>query len=122
MVKPMFDTNVLIDYLCGDPRVRHLLDQSKQPMISMVTYSEVMVGAAGNEETLTLRRWMDLFEVVPVSPDISNDAVELQERRGIAMSDAIILATARRKGATLITRNTKSFPETELNVRTPYSL
>ena len=38
------------------------------------------------------------------------------------LPDALILATARDREITLLTRNTKDFPEDDPNIRVPYRL
>ena len=99
-----------------------VIQAARRPMISLITYMEVLVGATDPKEAETLRQWMELFEVVPVSLDIAHDAVTLRQQRRIKLPDAIIWASARLAGATLVTRNTKDFPETELGVLVPYHL
>ena len=122
MVRSLFDTNILIDHLCGRPMAGQVIQAAHGPMISLITYMEVLVGATDPKEAETLRQWMELFEVVPVSLDIAHDAVTLRQQRRIKLPDAIIWASARLAGATLVTRNTKDFPETERGVQVPYHL
>lgn len=123
MVRSLFDTNILIDHLSGRPMAGQVIGAAHRPMISLITYMEVLVGAENGQETETLRHWMkQQFEVVPVSLDIAHEAVILRQRRRIKLPDAIIWASARLAGAILVTRNTKDFPEIELGVRVPYHL
>jgi len=45
MVKALFDTNILIDYLRGIEASRTELDRYEDKAISIVTWMEVLVGA-----------------------------------------------------------------------------
>jgi predicted nucleic acid-binding protein len=123
MVRSLFDTSILIDHLSGRPLAEQVIHAAHRPMISLITYMEVLVGAGDAKEADTLRHWMgQQFEVVPVSLDIAHEAVLLRQQRRIKLPDAIIWASARLAGAVLVTRNTKDFPEIELDVRVPYHL
>jgi len=53
-MKALFDTNILIDYLNGIGVARSELALYEQPMISSITWMEVMVGASGADEEARL--------------------------------------------------------------------
>lgn len=46
MVGALFDTNILIDYLNGVPQARDELTRYAAKSISIVTFMEVLIGAA----------------------------------------------------------------------------
>ena len=48
MVKALFDTNILIDYLRGIPAAREELGRYRPKAISLVTWMEVHRRTAGN--------------------------------------------------------------------------
>ena len=121
MVKALFDTNILIDFLNGIPDARGELSHYTDRSISIVTWMEVMVGAdpAVSEETA---RFLASFRVVPVDPDIAARAVQLRRSHRIKLPDAIIWATAQAGGMLLVTRNAKDFSPTDPAVRLPYKI
>ena len=123
MVSVLFDTNILIDYLNRIDAATHELRSSDAPKISVITWMEIMVGADPAKEA-AIREWLKSFEVLPLTPAVSEMAVALRRERGrgLKLPDAIIWATARVHGAILSTRNTKDFPPDEPNVRIPYTL
>jgi predicted nucleic acid-binding protein len=46
MVKPpLFDSNILLDYLNGDEQAKHEFDRINVLAISQITWMEVMVGS-----------------------------------------------------------------------------
>ena len=47
MVKALFGTNILIDYLNAVPEARAELSLYAEKAVSIITWMEVMVGAAG---------------------------------------------------------------------------
>ena len=67
MVKALFDTSILIDYLNAVPESRTELQRYTDKAISIITWMEVMVGASDDLEAPTyclIRRcsqtWMPL--------------------------------------------------------------
>lgn len=121
-MRPVFDTNILIDYLNGIAEAARELDRYPAAAISTITWMEVMHGAEGESEEKTLRSFLARFQQVAVDPAIAETAFLLRRRQRIRLPDAIIWATARRQGTLLITRDTKDFPEEEPDIRVPYRL
>ncbi len=121
-MRPVFDTNILIDYLNGFPQAAQELARYPAASISPVTWIEVMTGAAGDDEEKLLRAFLGRFKHVPVDRAVADAAFLLRRQHRIRVPDAIIWATARSEGTLLITRNTKDFPENEPDVRVPYRL
>jgi len=118
----LFDTNILIDYLNGIEVARNELAFFEQPMISSITWMEVMVGASSSDEEALLRDFLNRFVVLPVNMDVSERAVELRRQYRMRLPDAIIWATALCASALLISRNTRDFPADHPGVRVPYRL
>lgn len=121
MVKALFDTNVLIDYLHGIEAADQELSRYAGKAISIITWMEVMAGAAPDEEA-AVRAWLLSFEVLALNEAIAERAVAIRKARRIRLPDAVIWATAQAHGLLLVSRNTKDFPETEPGVRVPYTL
>ena len=48
-MKPVFDTNILIDYLAGKQPAKDELSRFPRARISIITWMEVMVGATGKD-------------------------------------------------------------------------
>lgn len=121
MVKALFDTNVLIDYLNGIEAADQELSRYAGKAISIITWMEVMAGATPDEEA-AVRAWLLSFEVLALNKAIAERAVAIRKARRIRLPDAAIWATAQAHGLLLVSRNTKDFPETEPGVRVPYTL
>jgi len=119
MVKALFDTNILIDYLNGVPAARDELDRYEDKAISIVTWMEVLAGAAPKVEAAT-RAFLDGFEIVALDNPIAERAVVLRKSNRIKLPDAIILASAEANAFLLVTRNTKDFRASDPSVRVPY--
>jgi hypothetical protein len=120
-VKAVLDTNILIDYLNGVDAARREIALYERPMISPITWMEVMVGANEGKEQ-PLRSFLDRFVQVPIDAAVAEAAVEFRRRHRIRLPDAIVWATARTCDALLITRNTKDFPPSNPSIRIPYSI
>jgi predicted nucleic acid-binding protein len=120
MVKALFDTNILIDYLNGIPDAGKEIGRYREKAISLITWMEVMVGATAQDETV-IKAFLSQFELLPIDSTVSTEAVAIRRTRRIKLPDAIILATARTTDRLLITRNTKDFPVgLDVDVRMPY--
>ena len=116
------DTNILIDYLGGVDAAREEIARHDDPAISAVTWMEVMVGAADEEETARLRSFLSGFRLVPIDEAVSELAVAIRREHRIRLPDAIIWASARRIEGLLVARNTRDFQADEPDVRVPYSI
>jgi predicted nucleic acid-binding protein len=121
MVKALFDTNILIDFLNAVPEARAELQRYPDRAISIVTWMEVMVGADRDLEAET-RTFLSGFDIVGVEEKVAERAVGLRRGHRIRLPDAIIWATAQTRAMLLVTRNTKDFPANDPGVRMPYSL
>jgi predicted nucleic acid-binding protein len=121
MVKALFDTNILIDYLNGVAQAEGEIGRYQDGAISVITWMEVMVGSTPETDAV-LRAWLRQFTVLPIDERISDIAVALRKKYRIRLPDAIIWASAQAQQRLLITRNTKDFPAQEPGVRMPYSI
>jgi predicted nucleic acid-binding protein len=121
MVKALFDTNILVDYLNAVPQARTELQRYTEKAISIVSWMEVMVGAPIEVEAAT-RSFLGTFEVIALDGGIAKHAVGLRRSYHIKLPDAIIWATAQTHALLLVTRNTKDFGTGDPGVRMPYRL
>ena len=121
-MRAVLDTNILIDYLNGTESAREELNRYQAPLVSQVTWMEVLVGARDETEMVALRAFLARFERVAIDDAISERAVEIRRDTRIRLSDAIIWATANVREALLVTRNTRDFPAGDPGVRVPYRL
>ncbi|QDD62743.1 type II toxin-antitoxin system VapC family toxin [Herbaspirillum seropedicae] len=121
MVKALFDTNILLDYLNGIAAAKKELARYEYRAISIVTWMEVMVGAsAENEEAL--RSWLSSFHVINLDSALAERAVRIRQQWRIRLPDAIVWASAMEHSLLLVSRNTKDFPVDEPGVRVPYKV
>ncbi|WP_432262948.1 type II toxin-antitoxin system VapC family toxin [Cupriavidus sp. TMH.W2] len=121
MVKALFDTCILIDYLNGIAAARTELALYESRAISTITWMEVMVGASADNEAAT-RAWLATFDVLDIDPVVADRAVALRKARRMRLPDAIIWATAQAHAMLLVSRNTKEFPAKEPGIRVPYTI
>ncbi len=121
MVKVLFDTNILVDYLNGIPQARDEIARYTDKAISLITWMEVLVGATPQTETV-IKIFLSDFTTLSIDKPVSEIAVDIRRQRKINPPDAIIWATALANGRILISRNTKDFASDEPGVRVPYIL
>ena len=121
MVRPLFDTNILIDYLGGVALARDELGRYPEPAISIITWMEVLIGAKPAVE-LAARRFLSRFTIVEIDSTVAERAVAIRRSRRVRLPDAIIQASAEVHSMLLVTRNTRDFDGTSPSVRVPYAL
>jgi predicted nucleic acid-binding protein len=119
MVKALFDTNILIDYLGGVEAARRELERFVDGAISVITWMEVMAGTTPQTEAGT-RTFLGGFKHLAIDHAIAERAVILRRQKRIKLPDAIIWATAQTTDRLLVTRNTRDFAADEPGVRVPY--
>jgi predicted nucleic acid-binding protein len=104
MVKALFDTNILIDYLNGIAAANQEITRHADSAISVITWMEVMVGATAQTES-TLLAWLSGFAMVPIDARVSEIAVVLRKQYRMRLPDAIVWASAPSQGRILVTLN-----------------
>jgi predicted nucleic acid-binding protein len=122
-VEFLCDTNVLIDYLRGDEKVREILsaDRFSRMSMSSVTLMELVVGAFSKQEVTKIRLAFSGMVIVQINDDISAKAVDLitsySKSHNLLIPDALIAASALVLDLPLFTRNLSDFkflPEIQL--------
>jgi predicted nucleic acid-binding protein len=121
MVRALFDTNILIDYLSGILPAKKELARYEYRAISTITWMEVLVGANADEEP-AIRGWLASFDVIGLDHRIADRAVDIRRTKKVRLPDAIVWATAQVHSLILVSRNTKAFPADEPGVRVPYKV
>jgi predicted nucleic acid-binding protein len=122
IMKAIFDTNVLVDYLNGIPAASRELDHYEEIAISIVTWMEVLAGADDADEEAVMREFLSRFKVQPLEKAVAERAIKIRRQHKLKLPDAIILATAKELGRILVTRNTKDFSEKDAGIRVPYRI
>ena len=120
VMKAVFDTNILVDYLNGIAAANHEIERYEEIAISIVTWMEVLAGADDAEEEAITREFLSRFKVQPVEKAVAERATKIRRQHKLKLPDAIIWATAKELGRILVTRNTKDFSEKDAGVRVPY--
>ena len=69
-----------------------------------------------------LRDFLGSFQVVGLDDSVAAAAVAVRRRLHVKLPDAIVYASALVSGSSLVTRNTKDFPEGTPKVQIPYQL
>jgi predicted nucleic acid-binding protein len=121
-VKAVIDTNILIDYLNGSTKAKQELNSFDELYVSLITWMEVLMGAAEGEEESEIREFLRRFKVQAVDEGVAERAVAIRRKENIRLPDAIIWATAQQLGIILVTRNTRDFPEKHPGIRIPYRI
>jgi predicted nucleic acid-binding protein len=93
MVKAIFDTNVLIDYLSGIKAAKTELAKYSNKAISIITWMEIQVGTEPPDQ-MRIDKFLLQFELLPITLLVSTESVAIRKHARIKLPDAIIWATA----------------------------
>jgi predicted nucleic acid-binding protein len=120
----LIDTDVLIDYLRGQPQsVQYLENLTELILVSAITIAELYGGVREGKERKALDEFVRVFEIVPVNDEIAVKGGlyrrDYFKSHNVGLADAIIAATSDIKNASLVTLNQKHFPML-INVIVPY--
>ena len=121
-MRPVFDTNILVDFLAGKQLAKDELRRYTQPRISIVTWMEVMVGASGKPDETTVRQFLNSFDTITLGDQVAETAVLLRSEYRLRLPDALIWASAKTTESILITRNIRDYPAGQPDIRFPYTL
>ncbi len=123
-MKAVFDTNILIDHLCGIAQAAAAWASYPDKIISRITFMEVLAGADSPQEEQAARSLLASFRIVELDGTLSESVVTLRKshHKKIKLPDAIIYATAKSEACPLITRNIKDFGTAAGDVIEPYVL
>lgn len=121
------DTDILIDHFHGHRAALNFLagqlDENEPLALSVVTLTEFTGGMRPGEEART-EQLLALFTLLDIDPAIARQAGDYLRRfrrsHRIDLGDALIAATARTLGATVVTRNVKHYPMDDIDILTPY--
>ncbi|WDL96704.1 type II toxin-antitoxin system VapC family toxin [Alicyclobacillus sp. ALC3] len=100
----LFDTNILIAALAGEQQVKKFLIESKQPVyFSTITECEVF----SKLEPVKVQIAESMFspaKCIAVDSEIARMAAGFRRQRRLKTPDALILATAKARHLTLVSR------------------
>jgi predicted nucleic acid-binding protein len=111
----IFDTDILIWFLRGNENARKAVLDNSGFSISAVTYMELVQGMKNKRELQIMKKMINSLgvKVLPITPQITNDAIELVEKfylsGSMELADALIAATCKAYANTLFTSNDKHY-------------
>ncbi len=120
MVKVLFDTCIIIDYLNGKEAAKDEIILYDDKAVSIITWMEVMVGAEKTPD-IPIKKWLSqTFKIINLDEPISIEAINVRKKSKVKLPDAIIHATALVHNRLLVTRNIKDFLSSDPSIRIPY--
>lgn len=111
----LVDTDVFIWHLRGYPKATLRLDQLSSPILSAITYLELVQGVRNKAEMVAVQKSLAMRQanILPLTPAITARATTLMEEltlsHGLQLADALIAATALEHDLDLLTANTKHY-------------
>jgi len=120
--KFIVDTDVCIDFLKGQEYAISLINElltSESAYLSILTYYELLRGAYTKKQQKAVEDFVNGFEVLNIDKEITKIGAKFYRdyrKKGITLStvDTLIMATAKKYGLKIITRNVKHYPEKDL--------
>lgn len=108
----LLDTNIIIYLSKKELSLDQIAVEDDSLCISVITLMEAKGFAFQNEqEEKIIDDLCNVLEVINLNDDIVAEVIALRKECRIKLPDAIIFATAKQKGLTLITRNIDDFAD-----------
>ena len=109
-MKYLLDTNIIIYYLENNQKVYDFVWKHKKvSAISIIVYYEILNYPFTEEQEVLVRKFLENFEVLELSREVVNKALQNCKEKKIKMADNFILATAQVHELQLVTNNGKNF-------------
>jgi predicted nucleic acid-binding protein len=112
----LVDTDIFIDVANDDAIAKSRLVSERQLAIlaiSTVTVMELIVGCRNKTELQALTQFLAQFQVLALTPSVSDRATELLQTyflsHGLLIADALIAATAIENQLPLLSKNQRDF-------------
>ena len=112
----MLDTDILIDAGRGDRLALAYLEEKEITnilAIGVVTVMELFVGCANKTEQRAVDKFIERFEILLLTKEVSETAVSLLKRyrlsHGLLIADALIAATAIEYDMAFVSKNQKDY-------------
>ncbi len=106
------DTNVFSKVFTNNPAVKTYVE-NLNAVIDTTIYIECLQGSKSNQEKQLIKKYLDNFPLLPITPRISELAIELidaySNSHGLLLADALIAATALENDLTVVTYNIDDF-------------
>ena len=121
----LLDSPILIDFLNGIQEAKSLIAdlKPKQTAISVITYTEILVGMDASLQKQAFDSMMDSCLYFSIKKSTAQIAADLKREYRWKLPDAYQAAIAVEHKMTLLTRNTKDFdPSVHKFVKIPYKL
>ncbi|MEY2977056.1 MAG: type II toxin-antitoxin system VapC family toxin [Prochlorotrichaceae cyanobacterium] len=116
MTSILIDTDILIDIANNDELAKNrLIDESRNStlVVSVITVMELTVGCRNKIEIQNMNRFLTQFQIVTLTPQISNRAIQLLRNyylsHGLLIPDALIAASAIEQKIPLLSKNQRDF-------------
>lgn len=110
------DTDVLIDFLRGREEAVELIDERRASSlcVSVLTVAEILAGVRGVREESAVDGMLAYMATLDIDLPTASQGGAFRRKyhgsHGTRLVDALLAATALRRGCTLVTLNRKHFP------------
>jgi predicted nucleic acid-binding protein len=106
----LLDSNIIIDAVLNLIDIEKSIGKYKKVYISLITYIEVLgYNFKDENEKVLTTQILELFEIINPDIEIAELTINYRKLKKIKVPDAIILATARKQNANLLTSNVIDF-------------
>jgi predicted nucleic acid-binding protein len=116
MADLLVDTDILIDVANSDATAKARLANESETLtlgVSAITVMELLVGCRNKTEQQALAKFLQQFEICPLTAAASNHAIELMQTytlsHGLQIPDALIAATAITTATPLLSKNQSDY-------------
>ena len=115
--RAVLDSNIIIDASKGIISIKEIVDNYDFLFVPIISYIEVFgYNFSNNEEKIIIEDIIKNIPIVNLDMEIAKIAIDYRKLSKIKIPDALILATAKNLGATLLTRNIDDFKNLDITI------
>ena len=125
--KYLLDTNILIYYFNGEPKVQHIFDKIEagdaEGFYCLISWVELLCYPALTEaQANEMREFLRLLNSVSLTESVLDRAAQIRRDYRLKLADGVIAACALAEGCVLVTRNVDDFRRVNgLSVLNPFN-
>jgi predicted nucleic acid-binding protein len=116
--KGLLDSNIIIDASKGIISIQEITEDYDFLYASLISYVETLgYNFADNEEVKIVEQILNSIEIVDLTKEIADIAIEYRKMKKIKLPDALVLATSKYLKADLITSDIMDFQNVDNSVK-----
>ncbi len=116
--KALLDSNVIIEASKNIVALTEIVEKYDYLFTSIICYIEVLgFNFKSEQERVAIEKILNIISIIGIDKEIADLTIEFRKIKKVKLPDALIIATAEKLEADLVTSNTADFKNLTNNIR-----